>query len=197
MLLRTRVTAPLWAGFSRRSVETGQFGQNRRVSRWRPDPRRSVRCGWRRFEQQLELLRHGRPRGGQHRAARARRPARRPSGYGPSAPTARRGPSMLVATWKSSSRCRRERSRWRFMGTVPVGRAVERSSMRHPSCSASRATASCWSTVNPYSSFTASTRPANQHRLWSGSQSAASFAPLLLAVQGSTSASRASGCRGR
>ena len=40
--------------------------------------------------------------------------------------------------------------------------------MRHPSSMASRVQASCGSTVNPYSSFTASTRPANQHWLCFG-----------------------------
>ena len=41
LLPRTRYSAVM-GRFSRRSVETGQFGQNCRVSGWRPDPRRSV-----------------------------------------------------------------------------------------------------------------------------------------------------------
>ena len=48
--------------------------------------------------------------------------------------------------------------------------------MRHPSDMASRASRCCGSTVNPYSTFTASTRPANQHWLCFGCLSAASLA---------------------
>ena len=48
--------------------------------------------------------------------------------------------------------------------------------MRHPSNMASRASRSRGSTVNPYFTFTASTRPANQHWLCFGCLSAASLA---------------------
>ena len=48
--------------------------------------------------------------------------------------------------------------------------------MRHPSNMASRASRCRGSTVNPYSTFTASTRPANQHWLCFGCLSAASLA---------------------
>ena len=55
--------------------------------------------------------------------------------------------------------------------------------MRHPSNMASRASRCRGSTVNPYSTFTASTRPANQHWLCFGCLSAASLGDLVVALQ--------------
>ena len=88
--------------------------------------------------------------------------------------------------------------------------------MRHPSNMASRASRSgpvfsrrrvdsrwrCGSTVNPYSTFTASTRPANQHWLCFGCLSAASLATFswrfnLPVASASTARSPASGYPGR
>ena len=81
----------------------------------------------------------------------------------PSPPVARHGQSPA---WKQS-RFRSQRSGW-LMVTAPVGRAVAPPRHDTPSSMSSSQSLSGGSTVNPYSSFTASTRPANQHRLCSG-----------------------------